>query len=89
MVLQPTPLAVVQLRPYRTQAFAGDAVRRAASAADHTLSPKLLENRQRAIIEPPAVAVHAVDLDYPPAFVEAVEDRPALRQRVQHALFIF
>ena len=80
---------VIQLRPYRAQSFARDTVRRTANTADHPLAPQLLENRQRTVVKPPSVAIHAVDLDYPPFSIKAVDDRPALRERVQHALFIF
>jgi hypothetical protein len=82
-------LPIIQLRPDRAQAFTRNPVRRAADAADQALAPKLLENSQRTIVQTPAIAVDAIDLDDATARIKAVENGAALRQRVEHALFIF
>ena len=81
-------LAIVQLRSYRSQAVARDAVRSAFAAHDEAAAAEFAEDGERAIVEPPTIAVEAFDF-YDVAFVVlVVMNRAALGERVQRALLV-
>ena len=82
--------AVVELRADGEQAATADAIGRAALARDQLPAPEALEDAELAIVEPPALAIEAVDLDDLARLrIAPVDDTPTLRQRVQHTLFVF
>lgn len=79
---------VVQLRPHRGEAEAGDAVGLAAVAGDQPAPLQPAEQAERAIGEAMPVAGEAVGGDDPPGLVAQMADHAALRQRVKHALLV-
>ena len=82
--------AVVELRAYGVQAAAADAVGGAALRSDQLPAAEALEDVHAAIVEAPAVAIEAVDFnDLARLRIAPMHDPAALRQRVQHALFVF
>jgi len=83
-------LSVVGLGAHRCEPEPGDAVRPAFSAGDELPAFQLAEQGQSAVAQHIAVAGEAIDRDYTIALRFApVDDASALRQRVEHALFVF
>ncbi len=86
----PSPSPVVELRPHRGEAVAGDTVGGAALAADQLAALEALEDAHPAIRQQPPVPGEAIHLhDLARRLIAPVDDLSTLRQRVKHALFVF
>lgn len=80
--------AIVGLSPQPEQPLAGDAIGRTRLAGDQPLPLERTENAQCAVGQPPTFTREAIDfVNAAGLFIAAVNDTPALRQHVQHALF--
>lgn len=81
---------VIQLRPDGGQPQPSHAIRRTADRRDQAAALELPEQAERAVAQHMAVAGEAIGRDdMAGRGAAAVLDAPALRQRVQHALFVF
>lgn len=81
-------LAIVELRSHCRQPFARDAIGPPVFAHDEAPPSQALENRKRAVIQPPTVAVEAVDFNDVADVVLTMMNSAALRERVQRPLLV-
>jgi hypothetical protein len=79
MAAEPCHLAVIELRAYCRQPIARDAIGHAAVRGDEPAPPQLVEDREVAVAEYPALAVQAQDLDDFVLVVLPISDVTALR----------
>jgi len=77
------------LRAHGVEPRTRDAVRAAVVAGDEAAPPQLLKDGEAAIVEPPTIAVKAIDGQDFARVAAARLDTAALRERVQRALLVF
>ncbi|BDW83816.1 hypothetical protein MACH24_32540 [Erythrobacter sp. Dej080120_24] len=81
-------LPIVELGAHSFQPLSRDAIRLAITAPNQPALPETLEYLQRAIAQPKAVTVEAVDGRKLAVRVARILDLTTLREHVQHALFM-
>src|SRR5690554_4498477 len=81
-------LSVIHFTPHQFQAAPGDAVGLAARRLDRLLGLELAEQQQAALVHQPAVAVEKLDARDLPGLVPEQRDAAALRECMEHPLFV-